>query len=61
MKMIVFWDVAPCCLVELTDVSEVLTASIRTMMMEAESTSETPGKFLPDYPAQHPRRQSSSG
>jgi hypothetical protein len=28
MKMAVFWDVAPCSLVEVTNVSEVLAASI---------------------------------
>jgi hypothetical protein len=42
MKMAVFWDVAPCSQVEkLTDVSEMLTASIIR---------------LPDYMTQHPRR-----
>jgi hypothetical protein len=28
MKMTVFWDVTPCSLVEIKDISEVLTASI---------------------------------
>jgi hypothetical protein len=28
MKMTVFWDVAPCSMIKLTDVSEVLTAFI---------------------------------
>jgi hypothetical protein len=28
MMMAVFWDVAPCSLVEVTDVSEVLAASV---------------------------------
>jgi hypothetical protein len=38
-----------------TDVSEMLAASIiRALMMEAAI------KLLPDYMAQHPRRQSSS-
>jgi hypothetical protein len=42
MKMAAFWVVAMCCLVEFTNVSEVLAASIiRVMMMEAASTSET--------------------
>jgi hypothetical protein len=40
MKMAVFWVVAPCSLVEVTDVSEVLAASIIRVMMEAASTSE---------------------
>jgi hypothetical protein len=30
MKMTVFWDVAPCSLVDFTDVSDVLAASIIT-------------------------------
>jgi hypothetical protein len=34
MKMAVFWDVAPRSLVELTDVSEALTASIIVLMNE---------------------------
>jgi hypothetical protein len=34
MKMTVFWDVASCSLVEVTDVSEVLTASITVLMMK---------------------------
>jgi hypothetical protein len=29
MKMIVFWDIAPCSLVEVTDVSEVVASSGR--------------------------------
>jgi hypothetical protein len=38
MKMIVFWVVAPCSLVEI-DVSEMLTAFIiKAMMMEAANT-----------------------
>jgi hypothetical protein len=42
--MVVFWVVAPCSLVEVTDVSEVFAASIiraMTLMMEAASTFET--------------------
>jgi hypothetical protein len=31
VKMAVFWDVAPCSLVEVTDVSEVLASIIRAM------------------------------
>jgi alkylhydroperoxidase family enzyme len=38
MKMAVFWAVAPCSMVEITDISEVLAASIIravALMMEA--------------------------
>jgi hypothetical protein len=43
IKMTVLWDVSPCSLVEYTDVSEVLPASVITaLMMKAVSTS---GKF----------------
>jgi hypothetical protein len=45
MKFRVFWDVAPCSQVDVTDVSDVHTASINSafiaLMMEAVSTSET--------------------
>jgi hypothetical protein len=42
----VSWDVAPCSLLETDDVSEVLTASIITLMMEqAVSNSEMPFSF----------------
>jgi hypothetical protein len=44
LKMTVFWNVAPCSLIE-TDISEVLTASIITLMMEAVSTSEMSVNF----------------
>jgi hypothetical protein len=40
MKMTVFWDVGLCSLEILTDISEELTASIITLMMEAASSSE---------------------
>jgi hypothetical protein len=50
-----FWDVAPCSLVEITDVSQVLTASI-IRAMETVGTSETSGPFLSDYTAQDSRR-----
>jgi hypothetical protein len=43
MKFRVFWDVAPCSHVKLTDVSEVLTASIIravALLMEAVRASE---------------------
>jgi hypothetical protein len=36
MKMVVFWDVAPCSLV-----SEVFTVSIFALIIEAASSSET--------------------
>jgi hypothetical protein len=39
MKMALFWDVAPCSLVDLTDVSEELTAVI-ALMMETVISSE---------------------
>jgi hypothetical protein len=48
MKMIVFCDVAPCSLVEMTDVLKVRTASIIraiALMMEAVRTSETSVNF----------------
>jgi hypothetical protein len=41
-----------------TNYSRVL---LITLMMEAASTSEDVGKLLPDYVAQHTKRQSSSG
>jgi hypothetical protein len=40
----------------LTDVPEVLTASIIRVVMKAESTSET-SQYLKDYMTQHARRQ----
>jgi hypothetical protein len=50
---------------EIIDVSEVLTVSIigammMALIMETVSISETLGKFVQDYTAQHPKRQSSS-
>jgi hypothetical protein len=42
----VSWDFAPCILVEVHDVSEVLAASvIRAMIIEAADTSETSVNF----------------
>jgi hypothetical protein len=47
MKTAVFWDVAPCSLVDIDDVSEVLAVSIIRVMslvalvIETVSTSET--------------------
>jgi hypothetical protein len=46
MKFRVFWDVASCSTVLLTDVSEVLTASVVRAMIEAVRTSETSINFL---------------
>jgi hypothetical protein len=48
LKMTVFWGVVPCSLVDIDDVSELITASIFRAMS------------LPDYTVQHPRRQLSS-
>jgi hypothetical protein len=46
MKITVFWDAALCSLVELTYVSEVLTAYITTvLMLGAAGTSETSVSF----------------
>jgi hypothetical protein len=43
--MTIFWGVAPCSLVDVTDISELLTDSIMALMMEAVSTSETSVNF----------------
>jgi hypothetical protein len=56
-KSAVFW-VVPCSLVKFTNISEVLAASIRAMMMEAASTSETSVNFHQTMD-QPPRRQPS--
>jgi hypothetical protein len=53
MKVCVFWDVAPRSLVEIEDVLEVCSASIRAML--AVSIPETSVSFVPHYTAQHPR------
>jgi hypothetical protein len=49
MKMTVFWDVAPCSLVEVFRRAELLITSIIrtiiTLMMEEVSTSETSVNF----------------
>jgi hypothetical protein len=45
LKMPVFWDVAPCSLVNFNDVSEVLTVcmiKVIALKMEAVIISETP-------------------
>jgi hypothetical protein len=46
MKMTVFWDVVPCSLAKFTDISEVLTAFIISLMTEAVSTSQKKVIFL---------------
>jgi hypothetical protein len=43
--MTAFWDAAPCSLVEVDRLSEVRTASIMALVMEAVQTSETPAHF----------------
>jgi hypothetical protein len=45
MKLTVSWDDAPCSLLDVYGVSEVLTASIIMEMMEAVCTSETSVNF----------------
>jgi hypothetical protein len=48
MKVAVFWVVAPCSLIEVTDVSEALAVSIIrviALLMEIASTSETSVDF----------------
>jgi hypothetical protein len=45
IKTTVFWDVAPCCLVEIYRRLEVLVASVISAMMEAASSSETSVNF----------------
>jgi hypothetical protein len=57
MKVAVFWVVALCSLVEVTDISEVLTASIiRALiaLMMSASTSETSINFF--QTTQQPRK-----
>jgi hypothetical protein len=54
MKMAVLWFVAPCSLVKFTDVSEVLAASIITLLTEAAGTSETSVNFYQTTPRYNP-------
>jgi hypothetical protein len=54
LKMSVFWDVAPCSLVEI-DVLDLLTHR----PYRGSKHLWNIGQFLPDYTVQHPRRQSS--
>jgi hypothetical protein len=54
LKMTVFWHAAPCILVQ-------VNRSFRGVYcLHHQGDEENVGKFLPDYTAQHPRRQSSS-
>jgi hypothetical protein len=53
--MVVYWDAAPCSLVEDYNVSEVLTVTI----IRAENSTYT-SVNIPDYTAGHSRRQPSS-
>jgi S-formylglutathione hydrolase FrmB len=57
--MTAFWDKAQCSLMEMTDVSDVLTASIIKVMMGAISTSGKSVSFYQNW-AQQPRRLPSS-
>jgi hypothetical protein len=41
LKVTVFWDVAPCSIVKITDVSEVLTASIVRASTGADGAFQT--------------------
>jgi hypothetical protein len=49
MKMTVFWDVAPFSLVEVTDVSEVLAASIiRVIVLKRRQTTRPQLRNIPE-------------
>jgi hypothetical protein len=62
IKMAVFWDVAPCSLVEVCrcfrDIYCLQTA-IRALMMDSKNHWNI-SQYVPDYIAQHPRKQTSS-
>jgi hypothetical protein len=49
--LLIFWHVAPCSPLKMTDVSEMLAVSI---------IKAIDGQYRPDYTAQNPRRQPSS-
>jgi hypothetical protein len=53
MKMAVFWDVAPCNLVDIA--RSFIGVYLITLMIEAKVK-----QYLPEYTVQHPRRRSSS-
>jgi hypothetical protein len=57
MEMTVFWDVAPSSLV---GTGRRFIDAFIALMMEAVSTSGNVCQFLPEYTAQHSRRQPSS-
>jgi hypothetical protein len=49
MKMAVFWVVAPCSVVEFTDVSDLLAGTIFSLLMDAGSTSyQTARRYNPE-------------
>jgi hypothetical protein len=54
MKITVFWDVAPCSLVE------VYRRFGGAYCLQLQGDVKAVGKLLPEYTAQHPRRQPSS-
>jgi hypothetical protein len=61
--MTVFWDIAPC---SLADIDRRFTGAY-CLHHQGEGSDNGGGKYLwnvgkllPDYPTQHPRRQSSS-
>jgi hypothetical protein len=60
LKVTAFWDVAPCSLVQATDVSEVLTASVIRVSHGPDNGCITHilnyGLILQDYMAPHCRR-----
>jgi hypothetical protein len=56
--MTVYWDVAPCSLVKVTDVSEVL--SVPSHLFHDSTHLWNVGKFLQIHTTQHPSRQSCS-
>jgi hypothetical protein len=61
MMMTILCDVAPCSLVEIDDVSEVLTASIiMTKMMQAIRTSDTSISFYEATLRNIPQESSSN-
>jgi hypothetical protein len=61
IKMTVLWDVAPCSLVEFYQrFRGDYCLHHQAVMMEEVKLLWNVGKLLPDYTAQHPRRQPSS-
>jgi hypothetical protein len=60
VKMIVYWDVAPCSLVEIDRRFRGDNHYLHYQGIEAVSSSETSVNFLRDYTVQHSSRQSFS-